>query len=107
MRSPDVSFVEKEKWESLTLDEQKKFAPLCPDFVIELRSESDSLIQLKKKMTKWIANGCQLAWLIDPIEKKAYVYKPGKSILEIETFDEKLMGGSMLPGFELDLKRLS
>jgi Uma2 family endonuclease len=106
MRSPDVSFIKKEKWEALKLEEQKKFAPICPDFVIELRSESDSLVQLKNKMTKWIKNGCQLGWLIDPIEKKSYVYKPNTSVEEVIGFDKKLSGGNLLPGFELDLKRL-
>jgi len=106
MRSPDVSFVRKEKWEALRLEEQKKFAPVCPDFVIELRSESDSLNQLKNKMTKWIENGCQLGWLIDPIEKKVYIYRPNLNVDEIIGFDKKLSGGDLLPRFEFDLKRL-
>src|SRR6478736_2005728 len=99
MRSPDVSFVKKEKWEALPLNEQEKFAPICPDFVIELRSKSDSLTQLKSKMEKWIANGCELGWLIDPIERKAYIYKPNANI-EMAGFDKKLNGGDLLPGFE-------
>jgi Uma2 family endonuclease len=106
MRSPDVSFVRKHKWEALTLDEQEKFAPVCPDFVVELRSKSDSISQLKHKMTKWIDNGCQLGWLIDPIEKKSYIYRPNISVEEVIGFDKKLQGGNLLPGFELDLKRL-
>jgi Uma2 family endonuclease len=106
MRSPDVSFVKKEKWEKLTLDEQEKFAPVCPDFIIELRSKFDSLSQLKNKMEKWINNGCQLGWLIDPSEKKSYIYKPKSNAEEIIGFDKKLNGGDLLPGFELDLKRL-
>ncbi len=106
MRSPDIAWIKKAKWEALTLDEQKKFAPVCPDFVIELRSESDSLVQLKSKMIKWIANGCQLAWLIDPTEKKSYIYKANQSVTEIIGFDKKLSGENLLPGFELDLKKL-
>lgn len=105
MRSADAAWIKKERWESIALEEQKKFAPICPDFVIELRSESDSLIQLKKKMGKWIANGCLLAWLIDPIGKKAYVYKPSGSVLEITDSQKKLSGENVLPSFELDLKR--
>jgi Uma2 family endonuclease len=107
MRSPDVSFVKKENWEVLTLAEQEKFAPVCPDFVIELRSKSDSLSQLKNKMAKWISNGCQVGWLIDPIEKKSYIYKPKENVVEVIGFDKKLNGADLLPDFELDLKRLS
>ncbi len=99
MRSPDLSWIRKEKWGKLSLEEQQKFAPVCPDFVIELRSKSDSLNQLKSKMLKWIGNGCQLAWLIDSIEQKAYVYS---SMLETPKefgFNEKLSGGDLLPRF--------
>jgi Uma2 family endonuclease len=106
MRSPDVAWVKKSRWEGLTLREQKKFAPICPDFVIELRSESDSLTELKIKMEKWMRNGCQIAWLIDPTEKNAYIYKSGLSPQEIVGFDKKLSGEKLLPGFELDLSRL-
>ncbi|MBI1769040.1 MAG: Uma2 family endonuclease [Bacteroidetes bacterium] len=107
MRSPDVSFVKKEKWDALTLEDQEKFAPVCPDFVIELRSKSDSLLQLKNKMEKWIKNGCQLGWLIDPIEKKSYIYKPDLPIKEVNGFDNTLSGENLLSGFELDLSRLT
>lgn len=105
MRSADIAWIRKERWESLSLDAQKKFAPICPDFIVELRSESDSFSQLKKKMEKWIANGCRLAWLVDPIKKKAYVYKPNNPVLEVIDFEKKLSGEDLLPGFELDLKR--
>jgi Uma2 family endonuclease len=107
MRSPDVSWVKKEKWESLSLADREKFAPVCPDFVIELRSKSDSLTFLKEKMEKWIDNGCSLGWLIDPSENKVYIYTPTKQVQEIIGFDKKIPGGSLLPGFELDLSRLS
>lgn len=106
MRSPDAAWIKKERWESLNVEQQKKFAPICPDFVIELRSESDSLSQLKNKMEKWISNGCALAWLIDPIEKKSYIYKPSEPVREIIGFDKNLSGENLLPGFELELKRL-
>ncbi len=107
MRSPDAAWIKKERWESLTLEAQEKFAPICPDFIVELRSKSDSLGQLKNKMEKWVANGCELAWLIDPLEKQAYVYRPKSEVQEIIGFDNKLRGEDLLPGFELDLKRLS
>ncbi|MBX2967916.1 MAG: Uma2 family endonuclease [Cyclobacteriaceae bacterium] len=104
--APDAAFVVTQRWESLTEEQQKKFAPLTPDFIIEVRSESDSLSQLKTKMDDWIRNGCHLAWLIDPIEKKAYIYKPDESVTTIDNFKAKLSGESVLPGFELDLSKL-
>jgi Uma2 family endonuclease len=106
MRSPDVSWVRKTKWDELRLEDQEKFAPICPDFVIELRSKSDSLSQLKSKMEKWMGNGCELAWLIDPIQQKTYIYQPNVALYEVTDFDQKLSGGTLLPGFELDLARL-
>ena len=106
MRSPDVSWVRKTKWDKLRLEDQEKFAPICPDFVIELRSKSDSLSQLKSKMEKWMENGSELAWLIDPIQQKTYIYQPNVAVYEVTDFDQKLSGGTLLPGFELDLARL-
>ncbi|MFM7854529.1 MAG: Uma2 family endonuclease [Flammeovirgaceae bacterium] len=107
MHSPDAAWIKKERWEALTLDAQEKFAPICPDFVVELRSKSDSLSQLKSKMEKWVTNGCLLAWLIDPIEKKVYIYAPTSQVREIEGFDNQLSGENVLPGFMLDLKRFN
>jgi len=105
MRSPDIAWIEKARWDNLTTEQQEKFAPLCPDFVIELRSKSDSLMVLKDKMQQWIKNGCRLAWLIDPIEQKAYIYQ-SDTIYEVPNFDAVLSGETILPGFELDLSRL-
>lgn len=106
MRSPDVSWVKKEKWDTLTREDQEKFAPICPDFVIELKSPSDSLAQLKSKMEKWIMNGCALGWLIDPQEEKVYIYTSAKNPEEINGFDKIIRAGDLLPGFELPLSRL-
>jgi len=106
MRSPDVSWVTKAKWDVLTREEQEKFAPVCPDFVIELKSPSDSLLQLKSKMEKWIENGCQLGWLIDPQAEKVYVYKPNIAVSTISGFDNEIEGDDLLPGFKLSLARL-
>ena len=106
MRSPDVSWVKKEKWEALQIEDQEKFAPVCPDFIIELRSKSDSLQQLKAKMEKWISNGCELGWLIDPRGEKTDIYVRNKPVQELLGFDKKLSGGTLLPGFELDLTKL-
>jgi Uma2 family endonuclease len=106
MRSPDAAWIKKDRWEALTLESQEKFAPICPDFIIELRSKSDKLSQLKDKMEKWISNGCSLAWLIDPIEQKSYIYKPNEPVTEIIGFHNTLYGDRVLPGFELPLTRL-
>ena len=106
MRSPDVSWIKKERWEALKVEDQEKFAPICPDFVIEIRSKSDSLSQLKSKMEKWVENGCKLAWLIDPIQQKSYVYKSHTAVEEITGFDKTLQAEPLLPGFELNLNRL-
>lgn len=103
MRSPDLAFVSMEKWNSLHPDNKKKFLPLCPDFLVELRSETDRLSVLQDKMQIWIDNGCTLAWLIDPIEEKAYVYRQNAKVDRVEFFSEKLSGETVLPGFELEL----
>ena len=76
-RSPDLSWIARERWEAIPKKLRKKFAPICPDFVVELRSESDDLDMLKEKMEEYLENGAQLGWLIDPLEKKAHVYRPG------------------------------
>lgn len=104
--APDAAFVLKEKWDALTYNQREKFPPLCPDFVIEVKSPSDSINQLKLKMEDWINNGCQLAWLIDPIDKKAWVYTQNGLIKTIVSFDEKLEGMEVMPGLVLDLKSL-
>ncbi len=106
MRSPDTAWIVKERWEQLSVEDQKKFAPLTPDFIIEIRSESDSLKELQDKMLEWIENGCRLAWLIDPVEQKAYVYMPEGLTQTINSFDENLSGVDVLPGFALDLSVL-
>jgi Uma2 family endonuclease len=106
MRAPDAAWIRRERWEALTLKEQERFAPLTPDFIIEVRSKSDSLPELKEKMIEWIANGCRLAWLIDPVDQKAYIYTTGSLMKTVDSFDEKLGGGDVLPGFELDLSQL-
>jgi Uma2 family endonuclease len=106
MRSPDVAWVRKEKWEKLSEADQKKFAPVCPDFLIEIKSDTDSIKSLQQKMLEWIKNGCQLAWLIDPAAKRAYVYNQNGLVREYDDFDQKLDGGDLLPGFQLDLSRL-
>ena len=79
-RSPDSSWVRRERWDALTEAQQDSFAPVCPDFVIELRSRQDRLAVLQEKMQEYIENGAQLGWLIDPLEKRVHIYCPDQSV---------------------------
>jgi Uma2 family endonuclease len=106
-RFADGAWASAEKVDTLTPKQRKKFAPFAPDFVIEVRSSSDRIGKLKKKMTDvWLANGVRLAWLIDPIAKKSYIYRPGQPVEELAGFDRSLSGEDVCPGFELDLRKL-
>lgn len=100
MRSPDVAWVNKERLHALPKEKREKFVHLCPDFVIELRSKSDNLKTLLEKMDEWMTNGCQLAWMIDPIEKNVVVHDAeGKRVVN---FGFPLSGGEVLKEFLLD-----
>lgn len=101
-RSPDVSWVRKERWEALTPQQRQRFAPLCPDFVVELRSETDRLDFLQEKMAEYLANGARLGWLIDPLEHRVYVYRPNR-VVECLDHPATVTGDPELPGFALDL----
>jgi Uma2 family endonuclease len=101
-RSPDVAWVKSDRWESLTLEEQEKFPPLCPDFVIELRSRTDSLNQLQEKMQEYLDSGLQLGWLINPQSQQVEIYRPNQSV-EIVQLPTTLSGEKVLPGFILDI----
>lgn len=106
-RSADGAWASDEKMAAITPKQRKRFAPLVPDFVIEIRSESDRIDKLKRKMIDtWLANGVRLAWLIDPKAKKAYIYRPGQAVEELKGFDRSLSGEGVCPGFELDLRKL-
>ena len=102
VRSPDAAWIINERWEQLSDDEQEHFAPLCPDFVVELLSKSDSVKLLKDKMNEWIENGCRLAWLVDPFNRITFIYKPNAEPTQ-HPFAETLSGLDVLPGFELKL----
>jgi Uma2 family endonuclease len=102
MRSPDLSWIAKERYEKLPKEDRKRFAHICPDFVIELVSLSDSLEQQKEKMAEWIENGCRLGWLINPETRTSHIYKPNENPTQIP-FNETLSGEDVLPGFELKL----
>jgi Uma2 family endonuclease len=104
-RSPDASWVSRERWESLTPQQRKGFVPLCPDFVVELRSESDSLTKLQAKMREYIDNGAKLGWLIDPQNRRVEIYRPGREV-EVWENSSKLSGEEILPGFVLNLRRV-
>jgi Uma2 family endonuclease len=101
-RSPDVAWVKKERWAALSKNKREKFAPLCPDFVIELRSPFDRLKPLQAKMAEYIENGAQLGWLIDPYKRKVYVYRPDAPVERLDA-PERVSGEPLLPGFVLPL----
>jgi len=104
-RSPDASWVRREKWDSLSEAQQDSFAPLCPDFVVELRSASDRLRVLLNKMSEYMENGASLGWLIDPYKRQLYVYQPDHEVVLLNN-PETVSGDPLLPGFELNLTKL-
>jgi Uma2 family endonuclease len=101
-RSPDASWVKLERWQTLTAKQQEGFAPLCPDFVVELRSKSDNLEPLREKMREYMANGARLGWLIDRKNQKVEIYRQNQDV-EILNNPSTLSGEDVLPGFILDL----
>lgn len=102
MRSPDAAWILRNRFDALATEEQEKFAPLAPDFVIELLSPSDELGRAQEKMEEWRANGVRLGWLLDPRSHSAYVYRPGAAVEELQQ-PSRLAGDPELPGFVLDL----
>src|SRR5215475_12464417 len=101
-RSPDVSWMRRERWDALSAKQKSKFARVCPDFVVELRSKFDRLKTLQKKMEEYLTNGAQLGWLIDPLEKKVYIYLPGSPI-EVMDNPAEISGEPLLERFVLKL----
>jgi Uma2 family endonuclease len=104
-RSPDASWVSRERWEILTPQKRKGFIPLCPDFVVELRSESDSLGKLQAKMREYMENGTRLGWLIDPQNRQVEIYRPDREVEVLEN-PQELSGKDVLHGFILSLSRV-
>ncbi|MBX3189288.1 MAG: Uma2 family endonuclease [Labilithrix sp.] len=100
-RSPDVAWVKRERWNALTDEQRRKFAPLCPDFVVELRSPSDGLDDLMAKMGEYVENGATLAWLIDADEKRVYVYRPSLAVECLEA-PAQISGEPVLPGLSVE-----
>lgn len=99
-RSPDVAWVQLDRWNALTPEQRQKFPPLCPDFVIELRSESDRLKPLQDKMQEYLASGLQLGWLINPQGKTVEIYRCDREV-EVMNLPATLSGETVLPGFSL------
>ncbi len=100
-RCPDASWVKLERWQALTKEEQKRFPPICPDFVIELRSESDVLEKLRLKMREYQNNGASLGWLIDPQTPLVEIYRSQQDVEVLNfSFDNppQLLGEDVLPG---------
>ncbi len=103
--APDAAWTGNERLAKFSEKEKKKFLPLCPDFVIELRSSSDSLKELQAKMEEYVENGAQLGWLIDPKTKKVHVYR-GNGEVEILDDPDKVSGENVLENFELNLSEI-
>jgi Uma2 family endonuclease len=105
VRSPDVAWVRNEQIDALTDEQWHKFLPLCPDFVLELRSPSDSVAMLRQKMEEYRDNGAQLGWLLDPVAKRIYVYRPDAAV-EVLDNPSTISGGLLLPGFVLNVPQI-
>jgi Uma2 family endonuclease len=104
-RSPDAAWIRLERWETVPQDQQEKFVPLCPDFVVELKSPTDSLTVLQNKMEEYIQNGAQLGWLIDRKQRRAYIYRAQAAVQCLED-PSTLDGEPVLSGFILDLSEV-
>jgi Uma2 family endonuclease len=102
-RSPDAAWIKLERWESLTLQQQEKFPPLCPDFIIELRSRTDRLKPLQQKMQEYLDSGLRLGWLINPQDQQVEIYRPGQ-VVEMLPYPVTLSGEDVLPGFTLTVQ---
>jgi Uma2 family endonuclease len=105
VRSPDSAWVLKERLAQVPPDQQERFLPLCPDFVLELWSPTDRLRTVQAKMAEYVANGARLGWLLYPPERRVYVYRPNAPVEQLDNPD-KLSGDPVLPGFTLDLRTI-
>lgn len=101
-RSPDVAWVERNRWMALSSEAQEKFPPLAPDFVIELRSRTDDLEPLREKMQEYLENGVRLGWLINPLDQQVEIYALNQPVV-IRSLPTQLSGDTVLPGFHLTL----
>lgn len=105
IRAPDASWIKRERWDALTQEQHAGFAPICPDFVVELRSPSDRLSEVQVKMREYIDNGARLGWLLDPQERRVSIYRPDRPV---ETLDDpaELHGDPVLSGFVLHVREV-
>lgn len=101
-RSPDAAWVRQERWDALTPKQKESFIPLCPDFVVELRSKTDNMEPLRVKMKEYMNNGARLGWLIDRKNRKVEIYRQSQDV-EVLDNPATLSGEDVLPGFVLDL----
>jgi Uma2 family endonuclease len=104
-RSPDVSWIEKSRWDALTPEQQRKFPPICPDFVLELRSPIDNLRMVQQKMQEYLDSGIRLGWLINPEDGEVEIYRPGQEV-EVVRSPKELSGEDVLLEFVLNLEWL-
>ncbi len=104
-RSPDAAWLKQERWDNLTTEQREKFIPLCPDFVVELRSKSDSLTKLQEKMQEYLENGIKLGWLINRKDKQVEIYRQGQP-KEVLNQPSSLSGKDILPEFVLNLESI-
>ena len=104
-RSPDLAWIRRERWEALPAADRRKFAPIVPDFVAEIRSPDQNLSGLKEKMEEYTTCGCALGWLIDPQHRKTYIYRPEQAVAEV-SFEVLLSGDDVLPGFEVCIGKI-
>ncbi len=101
-RSPDAAWVERSRWEALTPEQRQKFPPIAPDFVIELRSRTDSLAMLQEKMQEYMDSGVKLGWLFNPQDQQVEIYRQGQA-KEVRSLPNQLSGEAVLPGFSLQI----
>lgn len=104
--SPDASWFSLATWARVPADMRNKFLPVCPEFVVEVKSPSDRLTTLQAKMEQWLRNGVQLGFLLDCETETAWIYRPGQPAAEVRGYDNELSGEPVLPGFVLDLSPL-
>ena len=104
-RGPDAAWISRKRWDGIPEQAQEKLAPICPDFVLELRSPSDRLDDVQEKMQEYIANGARLGWLLDPFENCAIIYRPGQAPERVDV-PTILSGDPVLPGFRFDFREI-
>jgi Uma2 family endonuclease len=106
IRSPDLAFISTDRWNSLSKGEKESFPPICPDFVLEIRSKTDKLTDLQSKMEEWIEGGCKLGWLLDIENLQFFIYKPESEVQVLQGRTVILTGEDVLPEFTLSIEEL-